>query len=131
MKQEPDELTPADRLTIARALREMAELLAVSGQEPFKARAYLRGAAVLERLDADLGDLVRTQRLTTLPGIGTALAAMITELYETGQSQTLDEQRQRVPVFLRELSRVPRLGVDKIVKWPIGAIGPRNSARKT
>ena len=116
MKQEPDEPTPADRLTIALALREMAELLAVSGQEPFKARAYLRGAEVLERLDADLGDLVRTRRLTTLPGIGTALAAMITELYESGQSQTLDEQRQRVPVFLRELSRVPRLGVDKIVK---------------
>ena len=116
MKQEPDEPTPADRLTIALALREMAELLGVSGQEPFKARAYLRGAEVLERLDADLDDLVRTRRLTTLPGIGTALAAMITELYETGQSQTLDEQRQRVPVFLRELSRVPRLGVDKIVK---------------
>ena len=116
MKQEPDEPTPADRLTIALALREMAELLAVSGQEPFRARAYLRGAEVLERLDADLDDLVRTRRLTTLPGIGTALAAMITELYETGQSQTLDEQRQRVPVFLRELSRVPRLGIDKIVK---------------
>src|SRR5262245_6708481 len=116
MKQEPDEPTPADRLTIALALREMAELLGVSGQEPFKARAYLRGAEVLERLDADLDDLVRTRSLTTLPGIGTALAAMITELYETGQSQTLDEQRQRVPVFLRELSRVPRLGVEKIVK---------------
>jgi DNA polymerase (family X) len=116
MKQEPDEPAPADRLTIALALREMAELLAVAGQEPFKARAYLRGAEILERLDADLGDLVRTRRLTTLPGIGTALAAMITELYETGQSQTLDDQRQRVPVFLRELSRVPRLGVGKIVK---------------
>jgi DNA polymerase (family X) len=116
MKQEPDEPAPADRLTIARALREMAELLAVSGQEPFKARAYLRGAEVLERLDADLDDLVRTRRLTTLPGIGTALAAMITELYETGQSRALDEQRELVPAFVRELSRVPRLGVDKIVK---------------
>jgi DNA polymerase (family X) len=116
MKQEPDEPAPADRLTIARALREMAELLAVSGQERFKARAYLRGAEVLERLDADLGDLVRTRRLTTLPGIGAALAAMITDLYETGHSRTLDEQRQRVPAFVRDLSRIPRLGADKIAK---------------
>jgi DNA polymerase (family 10) len=116
MKQEPDEPAPPDRLTIARALREMAELLEVSGQEPFKARAYLRGAEVLERLDADLGDLVRTRRLTTLSGIGAALAAMITELHETGSSRTLDEQRQRVPTFVRELSRIPRLGVDKIAK---------------
>src|SRR5262249_8444287 len=116
MKQEPDEPAPADRLTIAQALREMAELLAVSGQEPFKARAYLRGAEVLERLEADLADLVRTRRLTTLPGIGVALAAMITDLFESGHSRTLDEQRQRVPTFVRELSRIPRLGADKIAK---------------
>ncbi len=114
MKQEPDETPPADRLTIARALREMAELLAASGQQQFKARAYLRGAEVLERLDADLGALVDARRLTTLPGIGSALAAMITDLYQTGRSRTLEEQRQRVPPFVLELSRIPRLGLDKI-----------------
>jgi DNA polymerase (family X) len=104
----------ADRLTIARALREMAGLLAVSGREPFKARAYSRGAEVLERLDADLGELVEARRLTTLPGIGSALAAMITELYQTGRSQALEEQRRRVPAVALELSRIPRLGLDKI-----------------
>jgi DNA polymerase (family 10) len=103
-----------DRLTIARALREMAGLLAVSGQEPFKARAYSRGAEVLERLDADLGELVEARRLTTLPGIGSALAAMITELYQTGRSPALEEQRRRVPAVALELSRIPRLGLDKI-----------------
>ena len=104
----------ADRLTIARALREMAGLLAVSGQEPYKARAYARGAEVLERLDADLGELVEARRLTTLSGIGSALAAMITELYQTGRSQALEEQRQRVPAVALDLSRIPRLGLDKI-----------------
>jgi DNA polymerase (family X) len=104
----------ADRLTIARALREMAGLLAVSDQEPFKARAYTRGAEVLERLDADLGELIEARRLTTLPGIGSALAAMITELYQTGRSQALEEQRRRVPPVALELSRIPRLGLDKI-----------------
>jgi DNA polymerase (family 10) len=103
-----------DRLTIARALREMAALLDASGGETFKARAYARGAEVLERLDADLGVLVTSRRLTTLPGIGPALAAMITDLYQTGRSQTLEERRERVPAFALELSRVPRLGLDKI-----------------
>ena len=116
MKLEPDETSPADRLTIARALREMAELLSASGQEPFKARAYLRGAEVLERLDADLGELVRGRRLTSLPGIGSALAAMITDLYETGYSRTLEEQRRRVPPFVLELSRIPHLSLDKIAR---------------
>src|SRR5499425_992245 len=104
----------ADRLTIVRALREMAGLLDASGQETFKARAYARGAEVLERLDADLGELVARRRLTSLPGIGPALASMITELYETGRSQALEEQRRRVPAVAVELSRIPRLGLDKI-----------------
>jgi len=103
-----------DRLTIARALREMAALLDAAGQETFKARAYARGAEVLERLDADLGDLVTSRRLTTLPGIGPALAAMISDLYQTGRSPTLEEQRGRVPPVVLELSRIPRLGPDKI-----------------
>jgi len=114
MKEERDATPRADRLTIARALREMAGLLDASGQETFKARAYARGAEVLERLDADLGELVDRRRLTTLPGIGPALAAMITDLYQTGRSPTLEEQRERVPAGALELSRIPRLGLDKI-----------------
>jgi DNA polymerase (family 10) len=40
---------------------------------------------------------------------------MITELYQTGRSETLEEQRRRVPAVAVELSRIPRLGLDKIV----------------
>ena len=114
MKQKPDATPRADRLTIARALREMAGLLDAVGGETFKARAYARGAEVIERLDTDLGELVEARRLTGLPGIGPALAAMITELHQTGHSHTLEEQRRRVPVAALELSRIPRLGLDKI-----------------
>jgi len=48
----------------------MATLLEVAGQEPFRARAYARGAEALERLDADLGRLVEERRLTEVSGIG-------------------------------------------------------------
>jgi len=104
----------AARLIIARALREMAALIEVGGQEPFKARAYARGAEALERLDADLGELVEQGRLTALPGIGPALAAMIAELYHTGRSTQLEEQRQRVPPIALALRNIPRLGLEKI-----------------
>jgi DNA polymerase (family 10) len=92
----------------------MAGLLDAAGGQTFKARAYARGAEVLECLDADLGSLVEARRLTSLPGIGPALAAMITELYQTGRSQALEEQRGRVPAVAVELSGIPRLGLDKI-----------------
>ena len=36
-----------DRLGIAQALKEMARLLDLAGEDTFKARAYARGAAVL------------------------------------------------------------------------------------
>src|SRR5258705_13022530 len=124
MKEERDTTPRADRLTIARALREMAGLLDASGQGPFKARACARGAEVLERLDADLGELVERSRLTTLPGIGPALAAMITDLYRTGRSQALEERRQRVPGAAVELSKIPRLGLVKIAALP-AALGIR------
>ncbi len=92
----------------------MATLLALAGEEPFRARAYERAAATLERLDLDLQTLVDDGRLTELPGIGRGLAAVIEELYRTGRSQVLDALRQRVPPGALELSRIPGLGLAKI-----------------
>src|SRR3989442_8552130 len=105
MKEEPGTTPRADRLTIVRALREMARLLDASEQETFKARAYARGAEVLERLPADLGQLVARRLLTTLPGTAPRLATMNTEIYQTGRSQTLLARPSRGPAVPAELSR--------------------------
>ena len=64
-----------DRLGIARALREMARLLDLAGETQFKVRAYHRAAQALERLGANLGRLVKEERLTELHGIGPRLAS--------------------------------------------------------
>ena len=53
----------------------------VEGANPFKVRAYERGARALEGMAEDLGTLVREERLTSVPGIGTALASTISELF--------------------------------------------------
>jgi DNA polymerase (family 10) len=103
-----------DRLAVARALREMADLLALAGDEPFKARAYERGARVLESLSADLARLVDEGRLTELRGIGSGLAAAISELHLTGRSRALDKLRQQLPPGALDLSQVPELSLKKI-----------------
>ena len=104
-----------DRLAIAHALRETADLLALTGREPFRARAYERGARVLERLgEPDFERVVAEGRLTTLAGIGRGLAAVIGDLRGTGRSETLEKVRGSLPAGARELGRIPGLGLRKI-----------------
>ena len=105
---------PLDRLGIATSLRDTAALLGVAGEEPFRARAYERAAATLERLEDDLDALIEARRLTELPGIGPGLSAVIDELHRTGRSKVLEALQQRLPPGALELSRVPGLSVSKI-----------------
>jgi DNA polymerase (family X) len=95
-----------DRFSVARALREIASLMEVEGANPFKVRAYERGARALEGMPEDLGTLVREGRLTSVPGIGSALASTIAELFQTGRSPQLDRLRERLPPGVVELSQV-------------------------
>ncbi len=103
-----------DRLGIARALREMARLLDLTGETQFKVRAYDRAAYALERLSANLGRLVEEERLTELHGIGPRLAAVVSELYLTGSSKALEKLRREYPRGAAELSRIPELGLRRI-----------------
>ncbi len=95
-----------DRFGVAAALREIAGLLELEGGNPYRARAYERGARALEALSADLATLVEEGRLTTVPGVGRALAATITELHRTGTTSVLERLRQQFPPGALELATV-------------------------
>jgi DNA polymerase (family 10) len=103
-----------DRFFIAAAVREIGRLLRFTDENPFKSRAYERGAQALEELEADLDLLVRERRITEIQGVGAALAATIEELYRTGQSQMLERLRHELPRGILELADVPGLGLRKI-----------------
>lgn len=103
-----------DKLDIARSLREIAGLLQIKGENPFKARAYENGADAVEAIDEDLGALVDENRLTSYRGIGSALAAQIAELYLTGRSSVLDKLREELPPGVLELANVPGLTLKRI-----------------
>ena len=74
-----------DRFYVANHLRAIGQLLALKRDNPFKAQAYERGAHALENLAEDFDAFVRAHRLTAIPGIGSALAAVIEEVYQTGK----------------------------------------------
>jgi len=103
-----------DRFGIAAALQEIAQLMDLKGgQYRFKAKAYNAGARAIQGV-ANLDQLVKEDRLTTLPRIGDALASQIKQLYLTGESSVLNGLRKEFPKGVVELSSVPGLSVDKI-----------------
>lgn len=103
-----------DRFGIAAALQEIAQLMELKGgQNRFKAKAYNAGARAIQGV-ANLDQLVREDRLTTLPRIGDALASQIKQLYLTGESSVLNGLRKEFPKGIVELSAIPGLSVEKI-----------------
>jgi DNA polymerase (family 10) len=111
-----------DRFQIAAALREISRLLELKGENPFKARAYERGARILEQLTADLDTLVKNRQLTEIGGIGSALARVIEEIHRTGRCALLAEMREQLPPGAVELGAVRGLSLKKIAAL-YGALG--------
>ena len=103
-----------ERFFIADQLREIAQLLEAKGENRFKAKVYERAARALETLSDDLDLLVLNRRLTEIPGVGSALAAVIDELYRTGKSSLLEQLRAELPPGVVELKLVPGLSLKKI-----------------
>jgi DNA polymerase (family X) len=99
---------------VASALREIGTILELQGENPFKCRAYLNGARTLETSATDLTELVRTNRLGELPGIGDALRDKITTLITTGKLPYLEELRSSIPAGLLPLLDLPGLGPKKL-----------------
>jgi DNA polymerase (family 10) len=95
---------------VAAAFDEIADLLDIEGENPFRIRAYRRAAQVVRTLPRDLGELGDEKELDALPGIGADLAGKIAELRRTGHLRALETLRRRVPPGLRALLSLPGLG---------------------
>jgi len=104
-----------ERFDIAAALREIARLLEIKGENSFKTEAYKRGARALENHEGDFDALVKTGRVKEIAGIGNALAAIIEEIYRTGECWMLQQLREGLPSGVIELSAVPGLNLKKII----------------
>ncbi len=95
---------------IASALRELADLLELKGDNPFKIRAYRRAADVIEGLPEDAADLAAEGRLKNIEGIGEAIEKKAAELAATGGLRLLEGLRAEIPPGVREMLRVPGVG---------------------
>src|SRR5512142_348821 len=102
-----------DRTEVARILEEMAAMLELKGENPFKIRAYENAARAVLAFSGDLSEAVSSGQLRQVPGIGAGLFAAIRTIVTTGSLPAHEELRRDVPPGLRECLRVPGLGARK------------------
>jgi DNA polymerase (family 10) len=94
---------------IASIFGEIADLLELKGENPFRVRAYRRAAMNVEGTPKDLSSLGEDE-LTAIPGIGKDLAGKIRQFSETGRIDLHEELKKEIPAGLLAILRVPGVG---------------------
>lgn len=100
---------------IAGLFEEVANLLEIAGENPFRIRAYRNAARTLGDLADEVATLLKAgKELSELPGIGKELATKIEEVLRTGTLEALAELHQRIPPTISELLALPGVGPKKV-----------------
>jgi DNA polymerase (family X) len=98
-----------DNGAIAVILSEIADLLEIKGENPFKIRAYRNVADIASNHPHHLASLDETS-LREIPGIGKDLAGKIREIATTGDSQFHRELLAEFPPSILEMMRLQGVG---------------------
>ncbi|MGH9553416.1 MAG: helix-hairpin-helix domain-containing protein [Terriglobales bacterium] len=101
---------------IAGLLGEFGRRAMLYGGNPYRAKAYLRAAERVALLPEPVEDIIEQDRLREIPGVGEAIAAVITELVRTGMHPSLERMRAEVPASVLEMLSLPGLKPEKIMK---------------
>jgi DNA polymerase (family 10) len=94
---------------MAKIFGEIADLLELKGENPFRVRAYRRAAMNVEGISKELSSLGE-EELTAIPGIGKDLAGKIRQYSETGRVDLHEELKKEIPAGLLAILRVPGVG---------------------
>ncbi len=95
---------------IARVFQDIADLLELKGENPFKIRAYQKVVRSIEHLPVEVEQLVREDRLKEIPGAGEAITKKITELVTTGKLNYYEGLKAEFPEGISTLLEVPGIG---------------------
>ena len=106
---------PVHNADIAAIFEEIADLLEIKGDNPFRIRAYRNAARTVNELGRDLSTLIGGGAdLPKLPGIGPDLAGKIKEICATGTCALLKRLHRELPPAITELLKIPGLGPKRV-----------------
>ena len=81
---------------IADVLEQIATLLELKDENPFKIRAYANAARAIDAWGGNVAELQDEEALKKMPGIGKAIAGKIKELATTGSSEISGRTARRI-----------------------------------
>jgi DNA polymerase (family X) len=96
-------------------LQEYADLIAITGGDAFKARAYEKAARAIGGYPADIAKL-DADGLKEIPNVGRSIAEKVIEYLRTGKMAVVEERRAKIPAGVRELITIPTLGPKKALR---------------
>jgi DNA polymerase (family X) len=103
-----------DAAAVAALLIELGRRTALAGDNYFRAKAYQRAADTLSALVEPLDRVIAENRLCQLPGIGEAIADIVTKLHNTGTHPLLEKLRREVREGVLGMLSIPGLKPEKV-----------------
>jgi DNA polymerase (family 10) len=98
-----------ENLAIAQIFSEIADLLEIKAENPFKIRAYRNASETIAHATEKLAYLTEEQ-LRAIPGIGKDLASKIREIAETGEARYHQDLLEQFPPTMLDLLRLQGVG---------------------
>lgn len=106
---------PVHNADIAAVFEEIADLLEIKDENPFRVRAYRNAARTVGELGRDLAVVLeREGELPKLPGVGPDLAGKIREICASGTCALLERLHRELPPAISELLKIPGLGPKRV-----------------
>jgi DNA polymerase (family 10) len=97
-------------IELSRIFEQIAKILKIKGENPFKIRAYEKITLVLENLPIDIETIYQQGGLNNIPGVGTGIAKKIEEFLTTGKLEYYEKLKETIPTGVIELLDISEVG---------------------
>lgn len=99
---------------IAEILAQHADLMEIAGENRFRIAAYRRAARAIKSHESAVAG---EQNLTDIDGVGEGIAAVVTEILETGQYSDFEDLQESLPGSLLTMLDIPGLGAKRVHRF--------------
>ncbi|MGI9167550.1 MAG: helix-hairpin-helix domain-containing protein [Pyrinomonadaceae bacterium] len=102
-----------DNESIARRFYQLAALMEIRGDDPFRLRSYRNAGEAIETWPQPLKEIAENesiQGLQSIPGVGKAIASKIMELLDRGTFDAWERITAETPATVLDLLEIPGIG---------------------